>query len=96
MVHYRNKKEGDLMGLSKKEKTFNFFQANPKALYEEDIENYLNELGIKQSTYDKHRNEFISIVVANIDTSMDVSINKNYIKREKLIFDDSRLFKFSK
>lgn len=82
------------MGLSKKEKTFNFFQTNPKALYEEDIEIYLNKLGIKQSTYNKHRNEFISITVAKIVNSSGTIINKNEIRREKFCFDDNKLFGF--
>ncbi|OPJ63710.1 hypothetical protein [Clostridium chromiireducens] len=82
------------MGLSKKEKTFNFFQTNPKALYEEDVEIYLNELGIKQSTYDKHRNEYISINIANTVNSPSILVNKNEIKREKFCFDDNKLFGF--
>lgn len=78
----------------KKENTFNFFKANPKALFEEDIENYLKELGIKKSTYNKHRNEFISISIAKIDNSSSILVNKNEVKREKFIFDDNKLFGF--
>ncbi|RII32830.1 hypothetical protein D2A34_21775 [Clostridium chromiireducens] len=82
------------MGGTKKEETFNFFKANPKALYEKNIEDYLKELGIKQSTYNKHRNEFISIAVTNIGSSASVLTNKNKVKREKFVFDDNRLFGF--
>lgn len=81
------------MELTKKEKTFNFFKENPKALYEEDVSDYLKQLGIKQSTYDKHRNEFISIKIANIVNSAGDSI-KNEVKREKFIFEDNKLFGF--
>ena len=82
------------MSSIKKEKTFNFFKANPKALFEEDIEIYLKELGIKKSTYNKHRNEFISITVANSVNSSRILIKQNEIKREKFVFDDNKLFGF--
>lgn len=78
----------------KKEKTFNFFKANPKALFEEDIEIYLKELGIKKSTYNKHRNEFISISIANIVDSSSILVDRNEVKREKFVFDDNKLFGF--
>lgn len=81
------------MRAMKKEKTFEFFKANPKALYAEDIEIHLKELGIKKSTYNKHRNEFISITIANIVSSSSVVI-KDEPKRNKFIFDDKKLFGF--
>lgn len=81
------------MSLTKKDVTFEFFEKNPHALHDSDIQKYLKLLGIKESTYIKHRDEYISIAIANICTKINLESNsKCFKKREKFIFDDSKLF----
>lgn len=78
--------------MNKKELTFQFFKENPNVLYAECKLEYLEVLGIKESTYDKHRREFNSIVLANRETKIRFINNKPCRLREKFIFDDSKLF----
>ncbi len=81
------------MKISKKELTFKFFKDNPNVLNNECQPEYLELLGIKQSTYDKHKNEYNSILQANRSAEMRfINTKKHYRVREKFIFDDSKLF----
>ncbi len=84
---------GVIMSLTKKEVAFNFFKRNLHVLHDSDIKKYLNLLGIKESTYIKYRYEYMSIAIADICTKINFECNDKCIKkREKFIFDDSKLF----
>lgn len=81
------------MKVNKKDLTFKFFKDNPNVLYAECKPEYLELLGIKKSTYDKHKREYSSIVQANISAKIRFVNNKRSCRlREKFIFDDSKLF----
>lgn len=82
------------MSFSKKEIAFEFFKKNPHVLHDCDIEKYLKLLGIKESTYIKHRDEYITIAIANMCTKINFISNKSNERREKFRFDDSKLFEF--
>jgi hypothetical protein len=79
------------MGITKKDLTFEFFKNNPQVLYSECKPEYLEQLGIKEGTYKKHKDEYTSIFELN-KAARDPIYIREPIVRQKFLFNDSKLF----